>query len=76
MLLYIVIAGAPWFARNSEILILNPNDYLEIPTVETEIEQYQKKYMERLSAHPNPLAQQLMSTVPAKRLKRADVLPA
>ncbi|CAH2092754.1 unnamed protein product [Euphydryas editha] len=61
-----VIAGAPWFARNSEI-----HDYLGIPTVTAEIERYKKKYMERLSTHPNPLAYQLTTSRPVKRLKRA-----
>lgn len=64
------ITSAPWFSRNDEI-----HKYLGVPTVQSEIDKYKRKYADRLLVHPNILANDLLkpsSTV--KRLKRKDVL--
>jgi hypothetical protein len=64
------IANAPWFSRNEDI-----HKHLEVPTIQEEIERHRKKYAERLTMHPNPLATQLLQPVlTQKRLKRKNVL--
>lgn len=64
------ITSAPWFSRNDEI-----HKYLGVPTVQAEIQNFKKKYADRLSVHPNTLASDLLKpSLTVKRLKRKDVL--
>lgn len=62
------IANAPWFSKNDEI-----HEYLNVPTVQAEIDKHKKNYAYRLSIHPNVLANDLLKPLP-RRLKRKDVL--
>lgn len=64
------IVNAPWFTRNSEI-----HEYLNMPTVASEIERYRKPYLERLSLHQNPLVSHLLDRAQVvTRLKRGHIV--
>ena len=45
------IANAPWISKIDEI-----HEYLNVPTVQVEIDKHKKKYAYLLSIHPNVLA--------------------
>lgn len=62
-----VITGAPWYVSNE-----NLHRDLNMPTVEEEVQRYNTSYANRLQAHPNALATQLLepSRNTPPRLKR------
>lgn len=64
-----VISGAPWYTRNNEV-----HSYLEVPTIQEEVERYKTNYKNRLALHPNPLTKELLQPSKTRRLKRAVVL--
>lgn len=64
-----LITDSPWFIRNDNI----HND-LSIPTVRDEIKKFCSKYVQKLSSHPNLLAQDLLLFRGHSRLKRVDTM--
>lgn len=64
-----VIVDAPWYVPNSVIR----ND-LQMPTVKEEIIRYAIKHREKLAAHPNSLASNLIKLKVRRRLKRGRIL--
>ena len=63
------ITGAPWYIRNANI-----HKDLNILTVEEEIKKLCRKYLNKLSEHPNNLARQLLLFGGHDRLRRRDTL--
>lgn len=61
-----IIVNAPWYVPNAII-----ERDLKVPSIKEEISKCSKKYKERLSAHPNVLASDLLNTEgEVRRLKR------
>lgn len=59
-----IIIDAPWFMTNEAI----HND-LRIPTVKEEIQDYSRRYQQKIEAHPNALVGHLMELRQGRRLK-------
>lgn len=63
------VCGAPWYVPNHLI-----HRDLGMTTVKEEISARSKKYQDRLTIHPNPLATDLLSIPDVRRLKRLNTL--
>lgn len=60
-----IIVDAPWYITNEAL-----HCDLQIPKIKEEVKRYSQKYQDRLVAHPNSLATNLMKEKPKRRLKR------
>lgn len=64
-----LIVGAPWYIRNENI-----HRDLNVSTVQEEIMNYSRKYLNKLQNHPNSYARDLLQFRGHQRLRRIDTL--
>lgn len=60
-----IMTGAPWYVRNHNI-----HKDLDVQPVKDEIALVCKRYRQRVTIHPNPLARDLLAIIPSSRLRK------